>query len=279
MLVAAVLIAFLFEWRTAVISLTAIPLSLVTAAVIIYLQGATINVMVLAGLAIALGEVVDDAIIDVENINRRLRLNRGLDSPESAFQVVLKASLEVRSAVVFASLIVVLVFVPVFLLEGLSGAFFRPLASSYILAVAASLFVALTVTPALALMLLPGTPAKRSEPALTRSLRRTYRAILPAFLDRPRLCMAALAILLVATAVAAPFLGEEFLPSFQEYDFLMHWVEKPGTSIEAMDRITIRVSKELRAIPGVRNFGSPHRTRRGRGRSRRPELHRAMDQS
>ena len=256
LLVAAVLIAFLFEWRTAVISLTAIPLSLVTAAVIIYLQGATINVMVLAGLAIALGEVVDDAIIDVENINRRLRLNRGLDRPESAFQVVLKASLEVRSAVVFASLIVVLVFVPVFLLEGLSGAFFRPLASSYILAVAASLFVALTITPALALILLPGAPAKRSEPALTRSLRRTYRAILPAFLDRPRLCMAALAILLVATAVAAPFLGEEFLPSFQEYDFLMHWVEKPGTSIEAMDRITIRVSKELRAIPGVRNFGA-----------------------
>ena len=91
---------------------------------------------------------------------------------------------------------------------------------------------------------------------MSPSLRRTYRAFLPAFLDRPRLCMAALAILLVAMAVAAPFLGEEFLPSFQEYDFLMHWVEKPGTSIEAMDRITIRVSKELRAIPGVRNFGA-----------------------
>ena len=256
LLVVIVLIAFLFEWRTAVISLTAIPLSLVTAAVVIYLQGATINVMVLAGLAIALGEVVDDAIIDVENINRRLRLNRKAGSPQSAFQVVLEASLEVRSAVVFASLIVVLVFVPVFLLEGLAGAFFRPLATSYILAVAASLLVALTVTPALALILLPGAPRNRNEPALTRGLRRLYRAVLPAFLDRPRLCTVALVAILAVTAAATPYLGEEFLPSFKEYDFLMHWVEKPGTSIEAMDRITIRASKELRAIPGVRNFGA-----------------------
>ena len=256
LLVVAVLIAFLFEWRTAVISLTAIPLSLVAAAVIIYLQGATINVMVLAGLAIALGEVVDDAIIDVENINRRLRLNREAGRPEPVFQVVLKASIEVRSAVVFASLIVVLVFVPVFLLEGLAGSFFRPLATSYILAVVASLFVALTITPALALILLPGVPAKRAESTLTRSLRSTYRRILPVFLDRPRLCVTALAILLITTAVGTSFLGEEFLPDFQEYDFLMHWVEKPGTSIEAMDRITIRASKELRAIPGVRNFGA-----------------------
>ena len=256
LLVAVVLIAFLFEWRTAVISLTAIPLSLIAAAVVIYLYGSTINVMVLAGLAIALGEVVDDAIIDVENINRRLRLNRDAGSPESAFQVVLGASLEVRSAVVFASMIVVLVFVPVFLLEGLAGAFFRPLATSYILAVGASLLVALTVTPALALILLPGAPKDRKDPPLARALRRAYRAILPFFLDRPRLCAAALTVLLAATLVATPYLGEEFLPSFQEYDFLMHWVEKPGTSIEAMDRITILVSKELRAIPGVRNFGS-----------------------
>ena len=256
LLVAAILIAFLFEWRTALISLTAIPLSLVTAVLVIYYQGATINTMVLAGLAIALGEVVDDAIIDVENITRRLRLNQEAGNPESAFRVVLKASLEVRSAVVFASMIVVLVFVPVFMLEGLAGAFFRPLATSYILAVAASLVVAITLTPALSLILLPRASLEHREPALTRFLKRRYNRVLPKVLDRPRLAVGLLLAIFAVTAVATPFLGEEFLPDFQEYDFLMHWVEKPGTSIDAMQRITVRVSRELRSIPGVRNFGA-----------------------
>ena len=256
LLVAAVLAVFLLEWRTALISLTAIPLSLISAAVVVHLWGETINTMVLAGLAIALGEVVDDAIIDVENITRRLRLNRHAGSPESPFQVVLKASLEVRSAVVIASLIVVLLFVPVFLLEGLAGSFFRPLAASYILAVLASLLVALTLTPALCLILLRGRAVERPEPGLLQALKRRYRSFLVKLLDRPRRSVAALAVIFVVTALAVPFLGEEFLPDFQEYDFLMHWVEKPGTSIDAMLRITIRVSKELRAIPGVRNFGA-----------------------
>ena len=256
LLVAAILAVFLLEWRTALISLTAIPLSLISAAVVVHLWGETINTMVLAGLAIALGEVVDDAIIDVENITRRLRLNRHAGSPESPFQVVLKASLEVRSAVVIASLIVVLVFVPVFLLEGLAGSFFRPLAASYILAVLASLLVALTLTPALCLILLRGKALQRPEPALLQALKRRYRSFLLKLLDRPRRSVAALAVIFVVTALAVPFLGEEFLPDFQEYDFLMHWVEKPGTSIDAMLRITIQVSKELRAIPGVRNFGA-----------------------
>jgi CzcA family heavy metal efflux pump len=255
-LVAAILIAFLFEWRTAVISLTAIPLSLVTAVLVIYQRGATINTMVLAGLAIALGEVVDDAIIDVENITRRLRLNREAVNPETPFKVVLKASLEVRSAVVYASMIVVLVFVPVFMLEGLAGAFFRPLATSYILAVVASLLVAITLTPALSLLLLPKSALKSRDSALIRILKRGYRAILPHFLNHPRLAVGVLLAVFAVTAIIVPFLGEEFLPNFQEYDFLMHWVEKPGTSIEAMDRITIRASRELRAIPGVRNFGA-----------------------
>lgn len=255
-LVAAILIAFLFEWRTAIISLTAIPLSLVTAVLIIYYQGATINTMVLAGLAIALGEVVDDAIIDVENITRRLRLNREAGNPETPFMVVLKASLEVRSAVVYASMIVVLVFVPVFLLEGLAGSFFRPLATSYILAVVASLLVAITLTPAMSLIFLPKGASKSHDSALSHLLKRGYRSILPLILDRPRLAIGVLLAIFAATAIAVPFLGEEFLPDFQEYDFLMHWVEKPGTSIEAMDRITIRASRELRAIPGVRNFGA-----------------------
>ncbi len=256
LLVAVILIAFLFEWRTAVISLTAIPLSLVTAALVVTWQGLTINTMVLAGLVIALGEVVDDAIVDVENITRRLRLNRSAAAPEAAWQVVLNASLEVRSAVVFASLIVVLVFLPVFFLEGLAGSFFRPLAWSYMLAVLASLAVALTLTPALSLMLLPRSAPGEREPPLTRWLKSRYRAILPGVLSRPGGTLATLGLLFVATAAAVPYLGEEFLPNFQEYDFLMHWVEKPGTSLEAMQRITIRASRELRSIPGVRNFGA-----------------------
>ncbi len=256
LLVAAILVAFLFEWRTAAISLTAIPLSLITAAFVITRQGGTINTMVLAGLAIALGEVVDDAIIDVENITRRFRLNRAAGNPESPFQVVLKASLEVRSAVVYASLIVILVFLPVFFLEGLAGAFFRPLAYSYMLAVLASLVVALTLTPALSLLLLPGAPERRKEPALVRWLKGLYRLILPPLLRRPRRALAAMVAIFALTVAVVPFLGEEFLPNFQEYDFLMHWVEKPGTSLEAMQRITVRASRELRSIPGVRNFGA-----------------------
>ena len=156
-LVAVILILFLFEWRTALISLTAIPLSLMTAALILYWRGSTLNTMVIAGLAIALGEVVDDAIIDVENVLRRLRLNQASATPQAAWRVVLDASLEVRSAVVYATIIVILVFLPVFFLDGLAGTFFRPLALSYILAVTASLGVALIVTPALCLILLPRT--------------------------------------------------------------------------------------------------------------------------
>ena len=202
-LVVVVLVAFLFDWRTAAISLTAIPLSLVTAVLLITWAGATINTMVLAGLVIALGELVDDAIIDVENIVRRIRLNRATGKPLSAFQVVLNASLEVRSAVVYASLIVVLAFLPIFFLEGLSGAFFRPLALSYVLAIAASLAVALTVTPALSYMLLTGPAADRPEAPLAAFLKRLYRPMLPALVSRPYLALGLLAAAFAVSAVAA----------------------------------------------------------------------------
>ncbi len=255
-LVIAILVAFLFDFRTALISLTAIPLSLIAALLVLQAYGATINTMVLAGLVIAMGEVVDDAIIDVENIVRRLRLNRLSSRPKPAFEVVLAASLEVRSAVVFASLIVVLVFLPVFFLDGLAGSFFRPLATAYVLAIGASLLVALTVTPALSLMLLTGASERRSESPLTRLLRRPYRAMLPGLIRRPGWAAVILIVSFGATLGVVNRLGESFMPSFQETDFLMHWVEKPGTSLEAMTRITERVSKELRSIEGVRNFGS-----------------------
>ncbi|MEO5818973.1 MAG: efflux RND transporter permease subunit [Vicinamibacteraceae bacterium] len=254
-LVVVVLVAFLWNWRTAVISLTAIPLSLLAATLVLARRGGTLDTMVIAGLIIALGEVVDDAIIDVENIVRRLRLNRARPDPLPAFRVVLEASLEVRSAVVYGSLIVVLVFLPVFLLDGLAGSFFRPLALSYVLAIGASLLVALIVTPALALLLLPQALDDRESPVV-EWLKARYRRLLPDLIAAPRRAIGIVAVSLGITALAYPFLGEEFLPHFKEYDFLMHWVEKPGTSLDAMTRITLRASRELRAVPGVRNFGA-----------------------
>jgi CzcA family heavy metal efflux pump len=266
-LVVVILFLFLYSFRTALISVVAIPLSLVAAAAILAWRGVTLDTMTVAGLVIALGEVVDDAIIDVENIQRRLAINAALSEPRSRLAVVLDASLEVRSAVVYATLIVVLVFLPVYFMDGLSGAFFRPLAVAYVLAVGASLVVALTVTPALALLLLkPGTgpgvqgdghagPSADAGP-LSRILRAWYRPIVERAVKRTRTAGAFFAILIAAALGLVPMLGEGFLPDFHETDFLMHWVGRPGTSVEEMDRITVRASKELRAIPGVRNFGS-----------------------
>ena len=255
-LVVGILVLFLFDWRTSLISLVAIPLSLITASLVLIKAGYTINTMVLAGLVIAMGEVVDDAIIDVENIVRRLRLNKQLANPRPAYEVVFNASIEVRSAVVYASMIVILVFLPVFFLDGLAGTFFRPLALTYVLAILASLLVALTVTPALSLMLLPGAVDRHRESPLVRLLKVPYAAILPALTRSPVWAIGVLMLAFGLTGWGMTKLGEEFLPDFQEYDFLMHWVEKPGTSLEAMRRITVRASEDLLAIPGVRNFGS-----------------------
>jgi CzcA family heavy metal efflux pump len=255
-LVAMVLIVFTRDWRSATISLTAIPLSLLSAALMLSWWGVSINTMVIAGLVIALGEIVDDAIIDVENIGRRLRLNRAAADPLPAYEVVLRASLEVRTAVVFASLIVMLVFVPIFFLEGVSGTFFRPLAIAYVLAIASSLLVALTVTPALSLLLLPGGSAERDETRFVRGLKQRYRAFLPRMVGRPRLAIGVIAGGLTLAALGYMSFKDQFLPDFRERDFLMHFVEKSGTSVEAMDRVTILAGKELMAIPGVRNFGA-----------------------
>lgn len=252
-LVTAVLFFFLYEWRTAIISLAAIPLSLLAAVLVLQAMGHTLNTMVIAGLVIALGEVVDDAIIDVENILRRLRQRT---EGQSLAHVVLSASLEVRSAVVYASLIVVLVMLPVFFLTGLAGSFFRPLALAYVLSILASLAVALTVTPALSFILLRNTTRVHREGPLLRFLKGVYSGILPVFTSRPRIALCAVAAMVVGTGSLATRLGQEFLPSFMERDFLMHWIEKPGTSLQAMTRITAAASRELRSVPGVNHFGS-----------------------
>lgn len=255
-LIVLVLFAFTRDWRSALISLTAVPLSLLAAGLVLYMRGGTLNTMVIAGLIIALGEIVDDAIIDVENVRRRLRQNRESQDPKPTLDVVLAASLEVRSAIFFAGLIVALVFVPVLVMQGLAGTFFRPLAMSYLLAIGASMTIALTLTPALCLFLLPGEPPERPEPRFLANLKARYAAFLPGVLRLPRRGVAVLVGMLLVAGIVVTQLKDQFLPNFREHDFLMHWVEKPGTSLEAMQRITVQASRELRAVDGVRNFGA-----------------------
>jgi CzcA family heavy metal efflux pump len=255
-LVILVLGAFLYEWRVALISVIAIPLSLVAGGLVLYYMGATINTMVLAGFAVALGSLVDDAIIDVENIVRRLRESRAAGSTLSTARIILDASLEVRPAIWQATLIIALAVTPVFFMGGLAGAFFEPLAAAFIFAMLASMVVALTVTPALCLILLNRAAIERAPSPLVPWLKRHYAALLTAAMARPRAVSTSLALLALAAIVTWPFLGQGLLPAFKERDFLMHWVPPEGTSHPETVRITTAASRELRAIPGVRNFGA-----------------------
>ena len=256
LLVVLVLVAFLLEWRTALISVIAIPLSLVAAGFILYLRGGVINTMILAGFIISVGVVVDDAIIDVENITRRLRQARAEGSTRSTAAIILDGSLEVRSAIIYATLIDAAVLLPVFFMNSLSGAFFKPLALSYALAVLASMVVALTVTPALALILLAKAPLERRESPLVPWLQRGYSRVLERLIRRPSVAYATVGLAVVLGLVIFPQLGESLFPTFKERDFLMHWISNPGTSEPEEVRIVSRASQELRSIPGVRNFGS-----------------------
>jgi CzcA family heavy metal efflux pump len=256
LLVGLVLVAFLSEWRAGLISLIAIPLSLIAAAIVLDLAGVTLNTMMLAGFAVSVGVVVDDAIIDMENIMRRLRGRRAEGRPLQIASVILDASLEVRTAIVFATLIDVVTVIPVILIGGLSGAFFRPLILGYALAVLASMLVALTVTPALALILLRGAPLDRREPPLARLCKRGYDRALSRLIATPWPAFAAMAVLTTAGLILALGLGSDLFPTFKERDFLSHWVTPPGTSINEERRMVNRVSNELRTVPGVRDFGS-----------------------
>jgi len=248
---------FLYEWRTAIISVVAIPLSLIVAGLVLHFRGATINTMILAGFVIALGDIVDDAIIDIENVVRRLRQHRAEGSTRSTARIILDASLEVRSAIVYATLIEIVAIIPIFMLTGLSGAFFRPLAISYALALLASMFVALTVTPALSLVFFrnPKSLQHRESP-IVPLMKRGYMKLLEPIVNHPGGAYGAVAALTLTGIIMVPFLGQSLLPDFKERDFLMHWLTRPGTGQVEMARITKQVNRELLTIPGVRNAGS-----------------------
>jgi CzcA family heavy metal efflux pump len=255
-LVVGIIFIFLYELRTAIVCIIAIPLSLLAAALVLFQAGATVNTMILAGFVIALGIVVDDAIIDVENIMRRLRLARRGGDPRSTARIILDASLEVRTPIVTATLIVVVAVVPVLFMEGLAGSFFKPLIAAYVLAIAASLVVAMTVTPALCLLLLRNARLEGRESPVIVWLQRHYAPLLERATRAPRAAYVAVGVVTLAGIGVWPLLGHSLLPAFKERDFLMHWVTSPDTSLTEMLRITTRASKELRAIPGVRNFGA-----------------------
>ncbi|HEX5944316.1 MAG TPA: efflux RND transporter permease subunit [Anaerolineales bacterium] len=255
-LVVIVLLFFLYEWRVALISATIIPLSLMAALLVLNLRGVPINVMTLAGLAIAIGAVVDDAIVDVENVVRRLRRLRQEGSTRSTARIVMEASLEVRGAIIYASLIEIAALLPVFFLEGLSGAFFRPLATAYVVAGLVSPLIALTVTPALVYILLSNAPIDHRPSPIIPWLHRVYDRVLGRSLRTPAISYGTAGAIVLAGLAVFPLLGQELLPSFKERDFLMHWILKPGSSQPEMWRITAESCRELMTIPGVRNCGS-----------------------
>jgi CzcA family heavy metal efflux pump len=255
-LVVIILLFFLYEWRVALISATIIPLSLMVSLLVLNLRGVTINVMTLAGLAIAVGAVVDDAIVGVENVVRRLRQLRKAGSDQSTASIILEASIEVRGPIVYASLIEISALLPVFFLQGLSGAFFRPLATAYVVAGLVSPLIALTVTPALILILIANAPIDERPSPIVPWLHRIYDRVLGRSLHTPSVAYGTASAIVVAGLAVIPFLGQELLPSFKERDFLMHWILKPGSSHPEMWRITARSCQELLTIPGVRNCGS-----------------------
>ena len=256
LLVVLILAAFLFEWRTAFISLTAIPLSLVSALVVLEMTGTVINVMILAGLVVAIGVVVDDAIIDVENIVRRLRQAHAEGRKVSRFKVVLDASVEIRSTIIYATLIDVVAIVPVFFLSGLSGSFFQPLVLSYGLAVLASLIVASTVTPALCYLMLSRGFREKESP-VTRVLKRGYGAALGVMIRRPAPAMLMAAGTIAAGLLVYPTLGQSLLPNFKENDLITYWATKPGTSLGETMRMANKGCKDyLREIPAIEKCSS-----------------------
>ena len=252
-LVTVVLFLFLWNFRTTFISLTAIPLSLITAILAMSYFGISINTMTLGGLAIAIGELVDDAIVDVENVFRRLKQNAHLPTPEPVTSVIFKASSEIRNSIVFATLIIVLVFLPLFSLSGFEGRMFAPLAFAYIISVAASLVVALTVTPVLCYFLLRRAEVLHDEKdsRLVTWLKRRYARLLDWTLRHPFKIIGASAVMLLIAASLFPFMGREFLPPFNEGTLNINANLPPGTSLQESNRIGNIIEKVLHEVPEV----------------------------
>jgi CzcA family heavy metal efflux pump len=260
-IVAVIILLFLLDWRATLVTLTALPLSLAVALLVLWAWGLSINVMTLGGLAVAIGELVDDAIIDVENVLRRLRENAALPPAERkpAVDVIFTASNEIRSSVVFATVIICMVFVPLLFLEGLEGRFFQPLGIAYIVSILASLFVALSVTPALCRFVFaraysagaaPGA-ARHGDSPLVRVLKRWYEPLLRASVRRRGTVLAGAGALTLASILLASTFGSSFLPIFREGTFTVFLMAPPGTSLGESDRLARGVEAQLVAIDGV----------------------------
>jgi CzcA family heavy metal efflux pump len=260
-IVAVIILLFLLDWRATLVTLTALPLSLAVALLVLWAWGLSINVMTLGGLAVAIGELVDDAIIDVENVLRRLRENARLPAAERkpAVDVIFSASNEIRSSVLFATIIICMVFVPLLFLEGLEGRFFQPLGIAYIVSILASLVVALSVTPALCRFVFAKTYGAggaadargHGESPLVRFLKARYEPLLRASIRRRGTVLAGAGALTLASFVLASTFGSSFLPIFREGTFTVFLMAPPGTSLAESDRLARGVELQLAAIDGV----------------------------
>ena len=254
--VAIVLFAFLLNVRTTAISLTAIPVSILVTAIVFHLMGLSINTMTLGGLAIAIGELVDDAVVDVENIFRRLRENREKGNPRSVFDVVVSASQEVRSGIVYATMIIVLVFVPLFSLSGIEGRLFAPLGQAYIISILASLLVSITLTPVMAYYMLPGLRRlDEHEGVIVRLLKRGNARLLDWSFRHPRTLMTgALAGVIAAISVATQ-LPRSFLPPFNEGTLTISMLFNPGIALAESHRVGLIAERLILEVPEVERVG------------------------
>ncbi len=249
--------AFFFNWRTALISTVAVVVSAIVAMTVLYVRGVEANFMIIAGLMIALAALIDDAIVDVENLARRIRESREEGSGKSTSTIVYEAVVEMRSPLLYATAIMTLAIVPAMFLEGVSGAFWQPLAASYILALFASLAVAMTITPALSLMFLHKGSLKAADSPVMGMLRGLYRGLLSWGARVPRPAFVTACVLTVAVLIAIPFLRQEsLLPDFKETDLVVRMAGSPAASHPAMSRVTTLASRELRSIAGVRNVSA-----------------------